>query len=49
MPGDTAESNKSARSFRMAMVGGFVGGAVGTIIVQLICCWLCHKYQLPMR
>ncbi len=34
---------------RAAMIGGIVGGAIGTIIVQLICCWLCHRYQLPLR
>jgi len=31
----------------MALIGGFVGGALGSIIVQLICCWLLHCRQVP--
>jgi len=44
MPDGNVEGNKS---LRMAMIGGFIGGALGSIIVQLICCWLLHCRQVP--
>jgi len=46
MPGDTAQPNKS---LRYALIGGAIGGALGSIIVQLICCWLMHCNQLPIK
>ncbi|HEX2583937.1 MAG TPA: hypothetical protein VHL14_02305 [Steroidobacteraceae bacterium] len=44
MPPGAIEPNKS---LKMAMIGGIIGGALGSIIVQLICCWLCHSHQVP--
>ena len=35
---------------KSAFVGGLVGGALGAIIVQIICCLLAHYcHQLPIK
>jgi len=34
---------------RSALIGGIIGGALGSVIVQLICCWLCHMHQIPVQ
>jgi hypothetical protein len=46
MPDDNAQPNKS---LQYALIGGIIGGALGSIIVQLICCWLLHCHQLPVQ
>ncbi len=43
------ETAQPPKIMMMAFVGGLVGGALGSIIVQLICCWLCHMHQLPIK
>lgn len=35
---------------RAAFIGGLIGGALGSAIVILICCWFCqHCHQLPIK
>ncbi len=34
---------------KAAFVGGLIGGAVGTITIQLICFWFYHMHQIPVQ